>query len=358
VNKTIKKPVAVVFMPWVPNPQSSAGCLRIHELLNQLSYRFDVYLLTGCPESSVNDNIERHYIVTANVNRKKLLWFSIRHRPKLVLYEFWWVAEKFFPVGKFLWPGATHVFDCLDIDHLRRTDLSDVDLHELRNRELAVVYSFSYVLFVSVNDAEYFKSRLQLSVQSFVYPVPFSGKDPVDYDTSSKVLLFIGNLDQPSNKDGIEWFINTCMADLILRLSEIKLTVVGKGSENLIVSESMKDNVELMGRVVDVRGEYMRSVISIAPVFSGAGCNGKVVEAMGFGIPVVGTRIAAAGLGANAETDMKVISGSKDTVDSITYLLGNPVELLRLRSAGLRLVEEKFSKRIISSTVDWLARIS
>ena len=352
------KPVAVVLAPSIPNPRSSAGCLRLHELLILLSSSFTVYLLLPCNDSDTDNNTIRNYSVIYNCNRKKLIRLSLFIRPKLVLYEFWFVAERYYPLAKLLWSRAVHVLDCVDIEHVRRSDITGVCLDELRGRELSMIRSFSYVLFVSTNDVEYVVSLVPLTSQHYVYPVPFVGDELREYSCDSNTLLFIGTMGHPPNKEGIEWFIGECLPELIERNGQIKLLVVGRGSENLTIPENTLHNVELMGMVSDIRSEYERSTIAIAPLLSGSGCNGKVVEAMGFGVPVVGTCIAAVGVGAKSNCDMKVVSDSRDMINAIIGLLDNRNELVQLRSAGLLLVEQKFSKRVIASTVEWLVKIS
>lgn len=102
-------------------------------------------------------------------------------------------------------------------------------------------------------------------------------------------LLFVGNLEYFPNRTGLQWFIKTIWP-MLLPLG-YTMRVVGKGSE---VFEGK--GIRGLGRISDVRREYQQAGIIISPVSLGAGSQNKILEALGYGRPVVAVPAAIRGL--------------------------------------------------------------
>ncbi len=105
-------------------------------------------------------------------------------------------------------------------------------------------------------------------------------------------LLFVGNLEYLPNRVGLQQFLDTIWT----RLYQVGyfLTVVGKGSEDIHVP-----GVKGHGYVPELRPYYEAAGVIISAVPMGAGSQNKILEAMGWGRPVVAHRDALAGLSAS-----------------------------------------------------------
>lgn len=114
------------------------------------------------------------------------------------------------------------------------------------------------------------------------YFLPVTFKDTFD-DSKARVnqhkrLLFLGSFFGP-NQSGIEWFIENVMA----RIPEVELDIVGKGFEVKKAEYEKCRNVHVIGTVEDSSEYYYNHDIVVMPIFYGAGMKVKTAEAMMYG---------------------------------------------------------------------------
>ena len=113
-------------------------------------------------------------------------------------------------------------------------------------------------------------------------------------------LGFIGLLSHEPNRRGIIWFAREVLPGLCAHADEfggIELQIAGaelndRDAEILMTSSA----VRLLGYVPSVASFYEDVDLAVAPLLHGAGGPTKVVEALGFGTPVVGTSVGLRGL--------------------------------------------------------------
>ena len=77
-----------------------------------------------------------------------------------------------------------------------------------------------------------------------------------------------------------------------------------------------------------------RSALTIAPLRIARGTQNKLLESMAMGVPVVASRVAAAGVDAVAGEHLLVASTPAEYRDAILRVLENPAERSRLAAAG------------------------
>lgn len=123
----------------------------------------------------------------------------------------------------------------------------------------------------------------------------------VDYFTyeNSQVekdrIIFTGNMPYYPNQDAATYFAKEILPLIIGEVPEAKFYVVGQKPPAKIRNLT-GDNVIVTGFVPDIRKEYLKSVVNVAPMRFGAGTLNKVIEAIALGIPTVATSIAVQGL--------------------------------------------------------------
>lgn len=106
---------------------------------------------------------------------------------------------------------------------------------------------------------------------------------------SPRHLLFVGNLDYLPNRVGLQEFLATVWETL--RASGYHLTLIGKGSEGI-----RGPAIQGHGYVQELRPFYEAAGVVISPIPMGAGSQNKILEALGWGRPVVAYGGAMAGL--------------------------------------------------------------
>jgi hypothetical protein len=124
--------------------------------------------------------------------------------------------------------------------------------------------------------------------------------------------VFVGSYNHGPNREGVEWFIRHVWPTAREKLKGARLHVVGSGFENASFPE-LDSRIVVHGQVTDQTLDYLYATcrVSIAPLLSGAGIKGKLIEACARGIPCVGT--AAAWQGLAVPDDYEFLSGSNET---------------------------------------------
>lgn len=103
-----------------------------------------------------------------------------------------------------------------------------------------------------------------------------------DNSSSNHVLLFVGKLDWKPNKEGIIRFLQNCWSVIKDSIPDASLLVAGKGfseTEKNEIENKYRD-VNILGFVEDLTDFYKNGNIVICPIYSGAGTNIKIVEAL------------------------------------------------------------------------------
>jgi len=190
--------------------------------------------------------------------------------------------------------------------------------------EDSVAARASLVATVSDNDKELFEK----SHENFL-TVPIGCEfDYLSPAADSNEVLYVGRLDWPPNREGLEWFLQKVWPEVIAQNSRRHLTVVGSGDSTWLQRYAHLPQVTFAGKVPDVREYYQRSALAIVPIFYGSGTRVKAIEASAFGRVVLSTRIGVEGLplepqsscfhGEEAETWIRIIA-SYTTQDTVEY---------------------------------------
>ena len=178
---------------------------------------------------------------------------------------------------------------------------------------------------------------------------------------SSHQLLFVGGFAHAPNVSGAVWFVTEVMPRLRRADPRFNLQIVGSNAPQAVMALAQSD-VAFLGRVSDdvLDNLYRTSGLAIVPLLFGAGVKGKVIEAMGKGVPIVMTSIGAQGL-PGAETFSFVEDDAQAMADAILRAAADPAEAIQRASLALDFIEAKFSsdsvRRCLSPFVPELDRV-
>jgi glycosyltransferase involved in cell wall biosynthesis len=157
-------------------------------------------------------------------------------------------------------------------------------------------------------------------------------------------IVFVGYGKNPSNQVGLEWFFEKVYPLVKARLANERIFLVGDAPADGYASLA-KSGAQITP--ISQRDDAsMRTILSsarvmIAPIFS-TGLTTKVLLGMSNGIPVVATRMAAAGYswtGHEAEfsNGMMVASSAQQFADALVTVSTNAAEWARVSAGGLAL---------------------
>lgn len=155
-------------------------------------------------------------------------------------------------------------------------------------------------------------------------------EEPYDPNTIS----FIGRMDYYPNQECMFTFCENVFPLLKQRRPEVKLLIVGADPSPAVRKLGEIPGVTVTGSVEDVRPFVRTSAAMIAPLNIARGTQNKILEAMAMGVPVISSRIAAAGVDAVAGEHLLVATTPQEYALAVLNILDNKEERIRLSQAG------------------------
>jgi polysaccharide biosynthesis protein PslH len=123
--------------------------------------------------------------------------------------------------------------------------------------------------------------------------VDVSAIEPVGSPPPAQRALFVANFSYEPNRNGLRFLLDRVFPLVWEQLPEARLKLVGAGLQQ---PPSRDERVEAVGFVDDLAGAYRSARCALVPLLQGGGTPLKFVEALAYGLPVLATRRAAAGL--------------------------------------------------------------
>jgi len=109
-------------------------------------------------------------------------------------------------------------------------------------------------------------------------------------------LIFVASFGYVPNVDAALWFVRTVWPGLRVRIPQLKLLLVGRDPPASVIDLRRCPGVTVTGSVPDLGPLYARASLALVPLRAGGGTRIKLLEALAHGVPVVATRIGAAGI--------------------------------------------------------------
>jgi len=164
-------------------------------------------------------------------------------------------------------------------------------------------------------------------------------------------LLFVGNLTYAPNLEAARDLAFDVLPRVRARREDARLTLVGPGEADALAALAAVDGVRVTGRVGDLAPWYAEADVVVAPLRHGAGTRIKVLEAGGFGCPIVASTAALAGLDDLADDGVVVADGPDATADAVLDLLDHPAAARDGAEAVRRAVRERYSPGAVGPAV-------
>jgi polysaccharide biosynthesis protein PslH len=163
---------------------------------------------------------------------------------------------------------------------------------------------------------------------------------PVPPRGGQRRVLFLADLGYAPNREALRMLLDEAMPSLWPQAPDVRLIVAGKGSDRI---DAADPRVEARGFVPDLRELYEEAGCVAVPLLEGGGSPLKFVEALAFGMPIVATPRAAAGLLARAgehylEAEPDGPAFAAGILAALEPAAGNP-----LGRAGRELAEREYS---------------
>lgn len=156
-------------------------------------------------------------------------------------------------------------------------------------------------------------------------------------------MIYNGALSYALNREAVRWFVEAILPRILARAPEAHLVVTGRAKPEDTRGIAGHPRVQLTGFVQDLRPALADATVMVCPLLAGGGTRLKILEAWAAGLPVLSTRIGAAGLeGAQEGTHLLLADQPDAFADAAVALLEDPARRDALARAGRALVERRY----------------
>jgi glycosyltransferase involved in cell wall biosynthesis len=222
----------------------------------------------------------------------------------------------------------------------RRQGLHRVLARRLIAYESSIAERFSTTVIAKTEDlqqiAPAFRQRVVLVPNGLEIP---GAVTPIRFDPPT--LLFVGALGYRPNVDAVTWFADEIFPLVRRSIADCRFLIAGRGP----VPDTLARLVQLPGITLvesplEIAAMYQMSSVVVAPVRLGNGTRLKVLEALGFGRPLVGTTEVVTGLGLVAGQHFRCADTATAFAGECVELLTNVPAARAIADAGRTFVEQ------------------
>ncbi len=150
--------------------------------------------------------------------------------------------------------------------------------------------------------------------------------------------IFVANFAYEPNHNGLTFLLDEVFPRVWSDLPDARLTLVGAGLER---PPSGDPRVQALGFVDDLASVYASARCAVVPLLQGGGTPLKLIEALAYGLPVLTTPRAVAGLEVRDGTNCIVAEGAEAFAHELIEILHDGAP--ELGRHGRELAEERYS---------------
>ena len=186
---------------------------------------------------------------------------------------------------------------------------------------------------------------------------PPAAYDDCTQEPDAGDVLFVGLLRMEWNVKAVTWFVREVWPAVRRAAPNARFRIVGPGMTDTQRREwAAMDGVDPAGFVEDLREEYRRCALSVAPMHGGAGTKIKVLEAFRYGRTLVATSHALRGFGDLVRHEAALVGDTTEAFgQAVVRLLRDPERRQAMAQRGQRLVSRDFTfdrfAAVVSETV-------
>jgi len=156
-------------------------------------------------------------------------------------------------------------------------------------------------------------------------------------------ILFIGEMRHIQNLDGISYFAEEIFPLILSDIPDATLTIVGSYMSKKVSALGKRKNIEVVGRVEDVRTPLSACDVMIVPVRISGGTRLRILEAMASGVPVVSTSIGSEGLDVSPDENIMIADDKHDFAERTLRLLKDDTLRKNISLKARKFVEKRYS---------------
>ncbi|GAI87691.1 unnamed protein product [marine sediment metagenome] len=235
--------------------------------------------------------------------------------------------------------------------------ISRIEKDRVLKYEIEIIKDFDRNFLVSETDKNYLNGYEETEgVEIIPNGVDLEYFSYNENNFDAKCIVFMGNMRTYPNNDTVKYFCDSIFPIVLRRYPDVKFYIVGANPTREVFALGKRKNVIVTGEVDDIRPYIRRAVVSVCPLRVGSGILNKILESMALGTPVVTSTIGLEGIDAIPNDEILVSDDKYEFAEKIISLMENPDLRNRIALNGRKLIEEKYSDKIVMNKVKKVLR--
>ena len=169
---------------------------------------------------------------------------------------------------------------------------------------------------------------------------------PVHHEHPGRRALFLADFTYAPNADALRFLLDEVLPRVWEQMPDARLVLAGRGLDG---APSTDPRVERLGFVPTPADAYAVADCALVPLLDGGGSPLKFVEALAYGLPVVATPVAAAGLEVREGEHYVGAEGAEAFAAAVTRVLRHGAPELSAR--GRELARRRYSIEALTETI-------
>ena len=258
------------------------------------------------------------------------------------------VAQKY--IDKIKDAGKPVLFNNADLHFLREIRAALVQNDEdamgqallTRDEELDVCMKVDAVLTYNTTEQAVISSHIAQDANMHTTPWIVEQKNSGPQFKEREGIAFLGGYNHTPNTEAVEYMVKEVMPKLKTQRPDIIFYIYGSKMPEHFKSFAC-ENIKVKGFAETLDGVYHDHKIFIAPLLSGAGIKGKVLDALAYATPTILTDVAAEGTGLTNGINTLIANDADEWVEAIIKLYDNEHLWKQFSENSKILAEENFS---------------
>ncbi len=220
-----------------------------------------------------------------------------------------------------------------------------IEYLKVKNYEKKCSKIFKMQTVISQIDKNYIKQFApQANIKIIGNGVDTEYYKPINFPKGNNIC-FVGSMQYIPNSEAAIYFATKVFPLIKKEIPDVQFKIIGANPrKDLFDAVKRIDNIEITGKVEDVR-EYMKDCkVSVCPVKIAGGIQNKILEAMSMGIPVVTTPEGAEGID-TSEDILKVAKSEEEYAQKVISLIQNEQTCIKIAKDSREFVQNNFSWR-------------